>query len=248
MPNFLVSTMTWSYSRLKAYEDCPYAWCLKYLECEQGESNFFAEYGSLIHKILEQFYTGKMKRTEMLPYYLQHFYTDIQYFAPTDAIYWNYYRQGMNYLCEFIPISRQIAAVEQKVEFELDGRPFCGFVDLRCEWNGECVVDHKSRTLSPRSTRKKPTQSDKELDSYLRQLYLYSVPQKPDWLVFNCFRSGQVIQEKFNEDAFERTKEWALKTIFTLENNEDWSPNPDYFKCKYLCDMRYLCDFRDKIL
>lgn len=248
MPNFLVSTMTWSYSRLKAYEDCPYAWYLKYLECEQGESNFFAEYGSLIHKILEQFYTGKMKRTEMLPYYLQHFYTDIQHFAPTDAIYWNYYRQGMNYLCEFIPISRQIAAVEQKVEFELDGRPFCGFVDLRCERNGECVVDHKSRTLSPRSTRKKPTQSDKELDSYLRQLYLYSVSQKPDWLMFNCFRSGQVIQEKFNEDAFERTKEWALKTIFTLENNEDWSPNPDYFKCKYLCDMRYLCDFRDKIL
>lgn len=248
MPNFLVSTMTWSYSRLKAYEDCPYAWYLKYLECEQGESNFFAEYGSLIHKILEQFYTGKMKRTEMLPYYLQHFYTDIQHFAPTDAIYWNYYRQGMNYLCEFTPISRQIAAVEQKVEFELDGRPFCGFVDLRCERNGECVVDHKSRTLSPRSTRKKPTQSDKELDSYLRQLYLYSVPQKPDWLMFNCFRSGQVIQEKFNEDAFERTKEWALKTIFTLENNEDWSPNPDYFKCKYLCDMRYLCDFRDKTL
>lgn len=248
MPNLLVSTMTWSYSRLKAYEDCPYAWYLKYLECEQGESNFFAEYGSLIHKILEQFYTGKMKRTEMLPYYLQHFYTDIQHFAPTDAIYWNYYRQGMNYLCEFTPISRQIAAVEQKVEFELDGRPFCGFVDLRCERNGECVVDHKSRTLSPRSTRKKPTQSDKELDSYLRQLYLYSVPQKPDWLMFNCFRSGQVIQEKFNEDAFERTKEWALKTIFTLENNEDWSPNPDYFKCKYLCDMRYLCDFRDKIL
>lgn len=248
MPNFLVSTMTWSYSRLKAYEDCPYAWYLKYLECEQGESNFFAEYGSLIHKILEQFYTGKMKRTEMLPYYLQHFYTDIQHFAPTDSIYWNYYRQGMNYLCEFTPISRQIAAVEQKVEFELDGRPFCGFVDLRCERNGECVVDHKSRSLSPRSTRKKPTQSDKELDSYLRQLYLYSVPQKPDWLVFNCFRSGQVIQEKFNEDAFERTKEWALKTIFTLENNEDWSPNPDYFKCKYLCDMRYLCDFRDKIL
>lgn len=248
MPNFLVSTMTWSYSRLKAYEDCPYAWYLKYLECEQGESNFFAEYGSLIHKILEQFYTGKMKRTEMLPYYLQHFYTDIQHFAPTDAIYWNYYRQGMNYLCEFTPISRQIAAVEQKVEFELDGRPFCGFVDLRCERNGECVVDHKSRTLSPRSTRKKPTQSDKELDSYLRQLYLYSVPQKPDWLMFNCFRSGQVIQEKFNEDAFERTKEWALKTIFTLENNENWSPNPDYFKCKYLCDMRYLCDFRDKIL
>lgn len=248
MPNFLVSTMTWSYSRLKAYEDCPYAWYLKYLECEQGESNFFAEYGSLIHKILEQFYTGKMKRTEMLPYYLQHFYTDIQHFAPTDAIYWNYYRQGMNYLCGFTPISRQIAAVEQKVEFELDGRPFCGFVDLRCERNGECVVDHKSRTLSPRSTRKKPTQSDKELDSYLRQLYLYSVPQKADWLMFNCFRSGQVIQEKFNEDAFERTKEWALKTIFTLENNEDWSPNPDYFKCKYLCDMRFLCDFRDKIL
>ena len=170
MPNFLVSTMTWSYSRLKAYEDCPYSWYLKYLECEKGESNFFAEYGSLIHKILEQFYTGKMKRTEMLPYYLQHFYPDIQHFAPTDAIYWNYYRQGMNYLCGFTPISRQIAAVEQKVEFELDGRPFCGFVDLRCERNGECVVDHKSRILSPRSTRKKPTQSDKELDSYLRQL------------------------------------------------------------------------------
>ncbi len=248
MPNFLISTMTWSYSRLKAYEDCPYAWYLKYLECEKGESNFFAEYGSLMHKILEQFYTGKMKRSEMLPYYLRHFHTDIQHLAPSDTVYWNYYRQGMNYLCGFSPISKQITAVEQRVEFELEDRLFCGFVDLRCEWDGECVVDHKSRTLSPRSTRKKPTKSDRELDSYLRQLYLYSVPQKPNWLVFNCFREGRIIRERFSEDAFQRVKEWALQTIFTLENNEDWSPNPEYFKCKYLCDMRFQCDYRDKVV
>ena len=46
--------MIYSYSRLSQYENCPYAWYLRYIEGEEGESNYWAENGLIVHKILEQ--------------------------------------------------------------------------------------------------------------------------------------------------------------------------------------------------
>lgn len=111
------------------------------------------------------------------------------------------------------------------------------------------ILDNKSRDLKPRSLRKKPTKSDGELDSYLRQLYLYSVPIKdlfdtyPDRLEFNCFRTGQLISEPFQEKALGTTKEWALQTIEKITENDDWSPQMDYWKCRYLCDLNQHCEY-----
>ena len=54
-----------------------------------------------------------------------------------------------------------------------------GVIDLvgRSDTGGLVIVDHKSRALKPRSKRKKPTKTNQELDEYLRQLYLYAVPE-----------------------------------------------------------------------
>lgn len=112
------------------------------------------------------------------------------------------------------------------------------------------ILDNKSRALKPRSGRKKPTKSDLELDEYLRQLYLYSIPiqtefqQYPERLEFNCFRTQQIIPEPFREDALEHAKLWALQTIDTITQNEDWSPKMEYWKCKYLCDHSHQCEYQ----
>lgn len=47
----IIDQMTWSYSRIKAFDDCPYRWFLKYIKCEPGSEMFFASYGSFMHEL-----------------------------------------------------------------------------------------------------------------------------------------------------------------------------------------------------
>lgn len=71
-----------------------------------------------------------------------------------------------------------------------------------------CILDHKSRSLKPRSNRKKKPKTDEEPDQYLRQLYLYSIPitnefgRMPAFLKFNCYRTGVRIKEPFHSQEF----------------------------------------------
>lgn len=57
---------------------------------------------------------------------------------------------------------------------EIGGNPFKGYIDVIGERDGGIyIIDRKSHRLKSRNNRCVPTESDKELDSYLRQLYLY---------------------------------------------------------------------------
>lgn len=46
----LIDEMVWSYSRVRAFEDCPYRWYLKYIRHLRGKDMFFASYGTFMHK------------------------------------------------------------------------------------------------------------------------------------------------------------------------------------------------------
>ena len=58
--DFILDTMTWSFSRLNAFYNCAYEFYLHYIECNKSENGFFGEYGSLIHKILEKYEKGEL--------------------------------------------------------------------------------------------------------------------------------------------------------------------------------------------
>lgn len=246
----IISDMVWSYSRITAFESCPYKFFLSYIKHMDKKRMFFSDYGTLMHKIIEMHLNGELSKQQVVPYYLSHFREDIKGFAPTKAIFKTYFEQGLQYLNHMdfpypVPIG-----VEKRVDFFIGDKPFTGIIDCIAKQAGSLVIlDNKSRDLKPRSLRKKPTKSDAELDSYLRQLYLYSVPIKdlfdtyPDRLEFNCFRTGQLISEPFQEEALGTTKEWALQTIEKITENDDWSPQMDYWKCRYLCDLNQHCEY-----
>ena len=196
---FIIENMTWSYSRLTAFEDCPYGWFLKYIEGLPSKSNFFAEYGSFIHKILQMFYDGELSKNQLPLYYLDQFSKEIKTMPPKATTWNNYYSQGYRYLSSFKPVCKKPNGVERKVQFEVSGKMFTGIVDLDFQDSELCIVDHKSRILKGRKTKKESA----TLGSYLRQLYLYAIPiyeiyhKYPDKLGFNCFRSQEMIWEPF---------------------------------------------------
>ena len=251
MSNYLVDLMTWSHSRLKCYAGCPYQFYLKYLENLDEAPTFFAEYGSLIHDILARYYQGRIVPEEAQNEFMISFVTDIESSAPSADIHNAFFKSGVVATGSPSLIDGNILGIEQRFEYDVCGRPFIGFVDMVYEdRDGALVIlDHKSRSLKPRSTRKKPTLTDIELDDYLKQLYLYSIPIRerygryPDFLEFNCYRTGTRIKERFYEANLDATKQWAVDTIETIRHDTRWAPSLEYFKCRNLCGFYNQCEY-----
>lgn len=244
----LIEDMVWSYSRIKCFEDCPYRFYLKYISGCKEAPQFYASYGSFMHKLIEEFYKGIITKEEMLTKFLFGFQENVIGRRPQQSTVEKYIQLGIEYLKGFAPFPYNMVAVEKKVEFELGGKKFIGFIDYLGEKDGEYyIVDNKSRELKPRSGRKKPTVKDQELDEMLKQLYLYAAAIKQEYgqfpkaLCFNCFKNRVFIEEPFSENKFSETIEWFLKTIDDIADENEFLPRIDFFGCNYICGVNGEC-------
>lgn len=243
--------MVFSYSRLTAFDSCRYKWLLKYIfGIPKIGDSFFSSYGSFVHEILAKFYRGEGDANTLVPYYLENYFSQVTGKPQKNSTAINYFQAGLEMVSNLTPTNKEVLGVEQEVHWTLDGREYIGYIDLVLrDDDGIIISDHKSRDLKPRSTRKKPTKSDEELDNYLRQLYLYAIPIKemygnyPAFLHFNCYRTGVQIKEPFDTEKFEETKRWAIEKSNEIECNDNWSPTMDFFGCKYLCDTKHECEY-----
>lgn len=247
----LIEGMTWSYSRIKAYEDCPYKWFLRYIKFPMYSKNmFFASYGSFMHKLIEWYLKGEKSKEELCDIYIGEFRKYVFGSAPNIKIFENYFMGGLNYLrtIEFFPFDT--IAVEKEVNFTVDGYRFKGFIDhIGKDDNGYIITDNKSRILKYRSKRSAPTKADKDLDEYLRQLYLYSCAINeetgvyPRKLCFNCFRNNSFVEEDFDDSRLCEAKKWAVDRIEAIKSENEFRPNIEFFKCNYLCEMQDKCEY-----
>lgn len=242
--------MVWSYSRIKAFDDCPYRWYLKYIRRLHGKAMFFSDYGSFVHKLIELYYRGERTQEQLCDSYLRDFKSHVKGRAPNKKVFENYFVSGLNYLKNFTPFPYHMIAVEKRVDFVLNGIPFVGYIDYFGEKSDALyVVDNKSKKLKPRSARIKPTKSDDELDAYLRQLYIYSAAiereygEKPKYLCFNCFREPILIEEPFQEQAYAASKKWLEESVARIKSESDFRPDIEYFKCTHLCEMNGHCEY-----
>jgi len=252
----LIEDMTWSYSRLGTFNDCPYKFFLKHISHCKSEERFYASYGSFVHKILEDYYNGKLQKDELQMVFLTEFGKEVLGKRPKKEIVDKYIKKGSEYFANFEPFPYKMVGIEKKVTFKLGDYNFIGYIDFLGEdENGDLIViDNKSRDLKPRSTRKVPTVKDKELDSMLKQLYLYAgaVEQEygkmPIKLCFNCFKAGVFIEEPFKQEAFDAAVKWAIDTIEDIKKEEDWSPCPEYFGCTHICGVNGHCIYYSEMM
>lgn len=212
---------------------------------------FYANYGKYVHSLLARFYTGEIDREQALTEFLTNFHDEIKGVRPNDRVLGTYIEDAVNYLCLFKPLPFETVAVERKIDFSLGGKRFTAILDYigRDSDGSLVIVDHKSRRLKQRNG-KKPTKHNLELDSMLRQLYLYSAALKaefgelPKTLCFNCFRTNLLIQEPFKQDVYEKVIQETLETIRGIEDALMFAEDPAYFKCTWLCEVREQCDAR----
>lgn len=247
---FLTDDIEWSHSRVSCFEDCKYRFFLKYICEEEEEPRFYASYGKFMHKLIERYYKGELKKQDMKMAFLQDFSKEVEGPRPSDAIVAKYIEKGINYLDSFQDFPYEMVAVEEIIHFKIDGLKFVGIIDyLGKTDDGYIIIDNKSRELKPRSNRKTPTKKDEELDEMLQQLYLYAAAVKykygefPKKLCFNCFKNGVFIEEDFDPVKYEETVNVIKKQIYAIlsSNTEDFRPYIDYFGCKYICGFSEDC-------
>lgn len=250
--SFIIDEMQFSYSRLTSFEMCRQQWLLNYIFHEPKQSGFFAEYGSFMHSILEQHLRGELSRENAILLYLCEFDNVIQGRAPNAKIRNSFFVQGVDYLKTLDFPHKKIIAVEDEVEFKIDGYDYIGYVDVLSEDDGVlAITDHKSHPLYPfsRNYMTRPTEKDKDLLSYLRQqiLYAYGVKQKygryPDMLEFNSYRKQTFVRIPFSEDMLEPTISWAKETRNRISENTNWKPTIDQWVCNNLCDVNRSCPY-----
>ena len=247
----------WSYSRVSKYNDCKYAWFLKYIEEVNTEELFFSQFGSFLHEIYASVLLGEMTSSKALEYYLVNYRTKVNSKAPSDKIFLSYFKSGIKAVEEiddFLEVvsGYKIVGVEMPVQFDIGDREFVGVIDLLLQDSdgNYIVVDHKAKTLKARSKRG-TLKSDAELDKYFEQLYLYSEAVKqmfdkyPKELWLHCYRNekDKIIKETVSLDRLDLIKNSTECRVEEIVETESWTPNCDWFACTNLCECHNECEY-----
>lgn len=225
----------WSFSSVKLFEQCPYAFYLKYVEGQAEKPNAFAMVGSLVHSILERYFKGELYAFELADVFEQEYPTAVTERFPFYNMYKAFYGKSLDYLTHFDGIEGKIVGVEEKLETKFGDYNFIGYADLILRDDiGLVIVDHKSHSAF---------KSKKERDDYFRQLYLYAecVKRKygeyPYKLAFNMFRIPKMEEDFFDASQCTDSVMWFIDSVKKILSCGDWECKVNDWYCEKLCGM-----------
>ena len=260
--DFLLDTMTWSFSRLNSFYNCPYEWKLRYIDCNKSENGFFGEYGSLIHKILEKYEKGELSLFELNDYYGEHFSENVPHDAPPNKyvdIKQSYYEKGLDYFNNIdLDLDKyEVLGVEKEVRFQIAGKDFVGYIDLLLkekETGKIIILDHKSASIKILKNGKVSKSDQEHVREFIRQLCLYAIPiieeyGHVDELWWNLFKDKNLLKMPFNKEDYDEAIQWAEDTLKLIETEKEWLPNnSSSYYCNYLCGQRNnACEYKPQL-
>jgi len=243
--------MLWSYSRLTSFYTCPYMWYQNYITKETPqEDNFYAQYGTFIHSILEKFYRGDLAIFELVDYYIENF-KNVVTKRTSEKIFNSYYESGIDYFSSFKPIKQHILGVEKEIKFKVGEYDFIGYIDLLTQDDNYniTVTDHKTAKIDFLKNGSLNKKSATLIDGYKKQLYLYSKAiideygRFPKFLQWNFIRNDVLYNVPFVEKEYHETLDWCIDTIKEIENEQLFLPNIDSGFCNFICSYRNDCEY-----
>lgn len=252
-----LNNMTWSFSRLHSWEQCPYAFYLKYIEKRDGESNYYAANGKCMHEVLEAVLKNDIPIDECTQLYADKY--DLICEKTKQSTMDSTYEKCMDYLCEIDDIDSEkyeIIGVELKLDFKIGKYKFVGYADLviKNKGSGEVIlIDHKQAT---HFMKKDGTPLKNQLEnflSYRHQMYIYCKGLKEclgidvDKIVWNHFKEiNELTIIPFNQEEYDETMQWAVDIIEKIKKDKGFESNKSFVMCSSLCDYRNDCEYKDE--
>lgn len=220
-----------------------------------------AQFGTLMHTILEKYAKDELSVFDISQYYEDNFskvvterfpynkYTDLRE---------SYYQKGLDYLdnIDLILDNYEVLGVEKRVNFEISGRPFVGFIDLllKDKETGEItILDHKSSSLKFKKNGEISKTDAAHFQEFKYQLYLYSIAVmkeygKVSYLEWNMFKDRKSVRIPWKQEEYDATIRWAEDRLQLLACEKDWAAdNKNSFYCMNLCNQRCICEYGRRV-
>lgn len=272
--NFLLDTMTWSFSRLSSFDTCPFEWYLHYIKQWDTIDSAQAQYGGFQHKIHEMYFKNELSLFDLAGYYEENYNDVVTARFPNNKfvdLADSYYQTGLEYWENFgwDLSDYNILGVEKELKFQYGGYTFTGFIDLLLQDkkdNKLIILDHKSSKLKFKKNGDISKTDAEHYESFKKQLYLYSHPLLEKYgadsikaLEWNLFRSNKHHRIEWKRDEYEATMKWVLDTIEHIKSEREWGMNKELteaqlnhkfppFFCMNLCSVRNRCPFKNEYM
>lgn len=260
--DFIIDNIRFSYSSLTTYETCPYSFKLTYIDkCDRIE-NFYAQYGTLIHKAMYEYFAGNLDFFELTPYFLQN-YENVVYAPPPDyppGMDERYRAQGEEFFNNFVFDREKYDVIlnEEKIDFIFDdgiefvARPDLVLLDRK---RGDFIL-YDYKTSAPFRIDKrngKEIVDTEKLDGYYKQMYIYTYALRNykftpiDKITLWFTRPSREKTVKWKEKDEDKAIKWLEKTVARIKKDEKFIPNNSnsYF-CNQLCGVRESCIYRQE--
>jgi len=250
--DFILDNIVYSYSSVNSYETCPHGFFLTYIEAEERGSNFYSEFGLLVHDILEKYFLCELDEKDLTNYFIEHYNEYVKSFPPPypKNLGESYYEDGISFFDNFTfdRENFEVVFTEEKIESIQQDIKLVVKPDLLLKEKSTgkyILVDYKTSKL-------KGSKYDfKKLEGYKRQLNLYAyftwiekeIKTDEIWIFF--IRNNDIMKMEINHDDIIETIEWFTSTIGKIKDDEQWVANTDksnsYF-CSNLCGVRMSCE------
>jgi hypothetical protein len=251
---FILDEMKFSFSSLSSFETCPYMFYLTYIQAEERLGNFFSDYGSFIHSILEKYFRGELTTEQLSSYYQENYYLEVVQSPPPypKGMADNYRNAGQSFFDYFYfdKDKYNILGIEDYVNSKIDVSNIVFKPDLILqdkETKENILVDYK--TSNPYTNGKLVK---KKFAEYEKQMYIYTYfIRKEQNIKIDKMRIWFVRSDKFeeiiwNEENENKAIEWAREQIKKIMAEKDFvANNRNQFFCQNLCSTSSACKFKN---
>ena len=255
----------YSFSKISAFEQCPYQYFLRYVLKEEQTASIFTLAGTSTHNAIEDIQERKLTTEEALSKWKDemelHKILGFEFISEKSEK--NFKECVEHYIENFKPLNGDVE-VEKKFNLNVGEHKIKGFIDLLVkDGNHIKIYDLKTSTIY------KP----KDIEHYKHQLVLYALGMEEQgytvdevgW-VFMKYATIQgkkkekhilrnelvndeykdcIITYPLSDETKQDTIEWATSLIKEIESNDlfgEWEQKKDSFYCSKLCGFKDSCN------
>jgi hypothetical protein len=270
--DFIINGMTWSFSRTNSFHNCPYAWMLGYIEDVDKESNFFAEYGLLVHGALEKYFKDELDIFELAGWYVDNYNEFVKTSPPPFPVGMaeKYYDDGLEYFenFDFPKDEYEVISVEDSFNITLGENDVIIKPDLvlrHKETKKYILCDYKTSVLfKPTNKEKdciylskdnrkemytfKSLDKREDLKKYVFQMYLYCLGLKLKYdiqieqIELWFIRQDRKLVFNFKQEKSKDAIDWFENELIKIKSERYWKPITDGLTDKELAKKSYWCN------
>jgi hypothetical protein len=252
--DFILEAMKYSNSSLESSEHCKHGFLLQYVLSKDQIKNFFGDFGSYVHGVLEKYFKHELAEFELPKYYEEHYREEVTAQLPPypPNMGETYYNDGLNSFLniDFDLDKYDIISIEEYMNFEYNGINLVIKPDviLRDKDTGEYILlDIKTHKLKGNKT------DNKSIEGYMRQaqLYTYGIWQVKNIQISKImiwyFRNQQITETAVDPLKIMETMDWVDNAVKEIKQEEKWEANlskSNAFWCEHICSVSLACQPR----